>query len=157
MGTAQNCCLWRSRWWGKFGQSQEGQGSFSRTGCERRLLLVGASRAPCVGSGPRPSVVRGGRAKLWTWSGFTQASCLDIVKGRGCLNPKPLNHGLSPCPGLRGPQGPTRGSRQGECSPQAGAAAHPLGHCSSGRSLRVTGWQWGMQRKWQEREGRAIY
>lgn len=37
----------------------------------------GVRPGPCVGSGPRPSVNPGGRAKLWTWSGFTQASCLD--------------------------------------------------------------------------------
>ena len=80
---------------GRLGELREGQCGFSRTRMRARWLLVGGGAHPgsCVGSGPRLSVVPGGRAKLWTWSGFTQASCLDRARRERLFESK--NHSIT--------------------------------------------------------------
>lgn len=108
---------------GSLGRVREGQCSFSRTGMRARLLLVaGASRAL---PGLRPEALcrprREGEAVDLVW---LHPSLLpgQRQKEEAVRIQKPLNHGLSPCPGLRGQQRPHVG---------AGRRVQPTGRCCS--------------------------
>ena len=140
VGTAQECCLWRSHVGEVWPESGRGSAAFRGQGWEQGCCWWGVRLGPCMGSGLRPSVVPGGRAKLWTWCGFTQASCLDRDRRKRLFESK--NHSIMGW-ALAQASGGSNGHtwvRAGECSPRAGAVAHPLGHRSSGWSLlRVTG------------------